>query len=406
MKKIFFLFFVSIGLFTACVPNPEEDPDTVAPIGDLQVDFDGAHFTSTTTAVVLDDTSLSIKGTDATGAFFRIGIPEAPIVGTYTLEDVPGLILQYDLGNGSDPYMAAKDDTGPYASFAEYTNTAQLVITNIDRVNKRISGTFKFTGVRYADVLQTAVNTKVFTSGSFYSLPYTATEVVTPTDVLVKKITETDADGTVYTMEFFYTGNKLNYSIDENGIRTNFTYDGDLLMKEERIEGTTVIERTTYEYDTSSKLKTYVDVNLVDDTGTKITYVHNAGTILYQEYSGDSTTQDELGSSGTLTSTTHIENYTDPFTMEMQVFTGTFTFDTKNNYFKNVVGYDKVYFADSDMALNSNNNMLTHTDQIDSDPAYPLETLTYTYNTNDYPTEIVHRDGADELDYTEVITYY
>ncbi len=409
MKNILFLFFVSIGLFTSCVENPEEDPDSVAPIGDMQIDFDGDRFVSATTTAVLNATSLSIIGAKADGSYFKIAIPTEPIVGTYTWDEFgpteAGFTLEYHPTSG-DPYVAARDNSGPYASFADYTDTAQLVITDIDRVNKRISGTFKFTGVRFADVAQTAVNTKVFTNGVFVSLPYTATEVVTPTDVLVKKITETDADGTVYTMEYFYTGNKINYSIDENGNRTNFIYDGDLVIREELFEGTTLVEKTTYEYDASSKLRTYVVVNLVDDSGTKITYIHNAGTILYQEYNGDSTTQNELGSSGTLSSTTHIENYTDPFTMEMQVFTGTFTFDTKNNYFKNIVGYDKVYFAESDMALNFSNNMLTHTDQIDSDPAYPIETLTYTYNTNDYPTEIVHRNGANELDYTEVILYY
>ncbi len=101
MKNIFLLLFVSIGLLTSCVENPEEDPDPVAPIGNLQVDFDGDHFTSATTQVVIDDMSMSITGTNTEGAFFKITLPEAPIVGTYTWDEYavgsPGFGLEYHL---------------------------------------------------------------------------------------------------------------------------------------------------------------------------------------------------------------------------------------------------------------------------------------------------------------------
>ena len=407
MKKILCLLLITLGLFGSCVPVPEENPDPIPAPGNLTADFDSQTFVSTSETVVINDVSMSIKAeNEENGSYFKITLPENPIVGTYTWEQ--GFTLKYFDGIGPDAFVAARDDIGTFANFPNYTDTAQLVVLSIDKVNKRISGTFKFTGVRFTDDTHTAVETKVFTNGFFQNLAYTA---VNPNaTILVKKITETDADNTVWATEYFYTDdNKLDYTIDGDGNRTNYIYNSaDLLIEEITYLGTstTVIERSTYAYNASSKLETYVNVDS-DDVGTRITYDHNSDqTISYQEYSGDSSSQDVLGSNGTLSITRHIENYTDPFTMESQVFTGEFTFDSKNNPFKNVIGYDKVYFADADMSLNYANNVLQHTDQIDADPSYILETMTYTYNLGNYPTQIVHRGGTGDIEYTEDIIYY
>jgi hypothetical protein len=413
MKKLLFTFFIALGLLTSCVKPPVEDPDPLPPAGNVTADFDGLAFESTSEQVVIDNSSMSLNASREDGSYFKITLPEAPMIGTYNWSvydpTAPGLYLAYFESPDAVPYVAARDNIGEFASFSSYTDTAEIVVLGIDTSNKRISGTFKFTGVRFTDDTHTAVETKVFTNGTFFNIPYTSAPVVNPSStVLIKKVTETNADNSVYTIEYFYIGSKINYWTDSEGNRNNYTYTGNLVTKEELVVGTTLTERTTYEYNSSSKLITYISVNLVDDTGTRITYVHNSnGTIFYQEYSGNSDAQEEMGSSGLLTSTTHVENYTDPNTLESQVFTGGFTFDTKNNPFKNVIGYDKVYFADSDMPLNYANNVLQHTDQIDASPSYILETMTYTYNpTTNYPTKIVTRNGAGDIQSTEDIIYY
>jgi Family of unknown function (DUF6252) len=405
MKKLVFIFFIGLGLFTSCVKNPEENPDPLAPAGNLTAKFDDQTFESDSTTVVIDAVSMSIKAKQLDGSYFKITLPESPIIGTYSWAE--GFTLQYNKGDGTDSYVAQKDE-GVFASFPNYTDTAVLVIVAIDKTNKRISGTFKFTGVRFTDDTHTAIETKVFTNGEFLNLPYTA---VNPNaTVLVKKITVTDADNTVGTIEYFYTeDNKMDYTIDGDGNRTDYIYNGNLLKEENTYLGTstTLIEKSTYAYNASSKLETYVNIDLVVDEGTKITYTHNSdGTIDYQEYSGDSSSQDVVGSSGTLSITRHIENYTDPFTLESQVYTGEFTYDDKNNPFKNVIGYNKVYFADSGESLNFANNITKYTDQIDANPSYIVETMTYTYDSDNYPTQIVHRHGDGTLDYTEDIIYY
>lgn len=414
MKKLFFIFFLVLGLFSSCVENPVEDPDPLPPAGHVTADFDGATYTSTTEQAVITDVSMSLKGSREDGSYFKITLPERPIIGgtyTWAVYDAgsPGFYLAYFENADAVPYVAARDNIGEFANFPSYTDTAEIVILGIDTTNKRVSGTFKFTGVRFTDDTQTAVETKLFTNGTFFNIPYSTTEVIVPgsSSNLIKKVTETDADGSESTREYFYTGTKLNYMLDSDGTRTNYTYNGNLLVKEEFLVGATLTERVTYEYNSSSKLSTYRTENLADNTGFKITYVHNAnGTISYQEYSINSSGEEMPGSSGTLSATRHVENYTDPFTMESQVFTGEFTFDNKNNPFKNITGYDKMYFADSDMPLNFANNILQHTDQIDAQPSYILETLTYTYNSNNYPITIVHRGGTGDVEYTEEIVYY
>ncbi|MBL0014270.1 MAG: hypothetical protein IPP30_11395 [Flavobacterium sp.] len=414
MKRLLFIFFIAIGLSTSCVKPPVEDPDPVPTPGNVTANFDDQVFSSITSEVVIDDISLSLDAAQEDGSFFRITLPEAPLIGTYTWSvyeaSSPGFYLAYFENPDAVPFVAARDNIGDFANFPNYTDTAELVIYNIDKVNKRISGSFKFTGVRFTDDTQTDVETRVFTNGSFVSLPYTSAPIIDPNaTVLVKKITFTDADNTVGSITYFYSGDKLNYLIDEDGNKTNFIYQGNLLIEEDTYFGTssTLIEKTTYDYNNSSKLITYVNVDLLSDTGSRITYSHNSnGTIDYQEYIGSQDVQDELYSSGTLTSTSRIENSTNPITQEPQIFTGGFTYDNKNNPFKNVIGYDKIYFSDSDMALNYVNNVLERTDQIDSDPPYILETLTYTYNTANYPTKIVHRGQSGEIEYTEDIIYY
>jgi hypothetical protein len=416
MKKLLCLLLITFSLFQSCVPVPEEDPDPVPPAGNVTANFDDQVFSSTSSQVVLNNVSLSIKASQEDGSYFIITLPEAPIIGTYTwsVYDVssPGFRLAYYEYEGAVPYIAERDNIGAFASFPSYIDTAELVIYSIDKTNKRVSGTFRFTGVRFTDDSQTAVETREFSNGQFYSLPYTTVAVVDPvnTTVRVKKITETDFDGTVFTTEYFYIGNKLNYLVDSDGIRTNFTYEGDLIMKEEVKDGTEILEQYFYTYDNNNKLVTYVFLDLVDNIGLKIVYIHNAdGTISYQQYKGDSNSQDELDYDGTISNNRYIENIINPITQEPQVFTSTFTHDDKNNPFKNVIGYSKVYFAESDEALNYSNNWLTRTEQIDSETPTLSETYIYSFdnlNYPNYPTKIIHNNGTGIEEYTEDIEYY
>jgi hypothetical protein len=171
MKKLLFILGISIVFFTSCIPNPTEDPDPPVPpfISHFKADYSDQTFYGTTTQAIVNDDFLSITAMKGTGEFFQITVPN-PEVGTYTWTDFDpsevGFAMIFSQGSGNVPYIAARDDIGPYADFPDYTDTAQITITSIDTINKRVVGSFKFTGVRFADG-GAAVDTKVFTNGSF-----------------------------------------------------------------------------------------------------------------------------------------------------------------------------------------------------------------------------------------------
>jgi Family of unknown function (DUF6252) len=171
MKKLLFILGISIVFFTSCIPNPTEDPDPPVPpfISQFRADYSDQTFVGTTTQAIVNDDYLAITGMKGTGEFFQITMPN-PEVGTYTWSDFDpseaGFAMIFSQGSGNVPYLAARDDIGEFADFPDYTDTAQLTISSIDTINKRVVGTFKFTGVRFADG-GAAVDTKVFTNGSF-----------------------------------------------------------------------------------------------------------------------------------------------------------------------------------------------------------------------------------------------
>lgn len=183
MKKIFYLVTISILFFSSCIPNPTENPDPINPyIGVFKVDFDGQTFIASTTQAIVNDNYISITAIKTNGEIFQITIPEVA-VGTYTWNDFgatsSGFALAYNQVSNGITYIGARDDSGEFAGFDNYTDTAEVVISSIDAINKKISGTFKFTGVRFNDT-GSEVIPKIFTNGSFTSIPFTA-DVPAPT---------------------------------------------------------------------------------------------------------------------------------------------------------------------------------------------------------------------------------
>ncbi len=68
----------------------------------------------------------------------------------------------------------------------------QSPVSKIDAVNKKISGTFQFTGVRFKDFAGTSIETKVFTNGSFTDIPFTDDNLSLDTDVFYAKLDGTE----------------------------------------------------------------------------------------------------------------------------------------------------------------------------------------------------------------------
>ncbi|WP_288984476.1 DUF6252 family protein [uncultured Flavobacterium sp.] len=140
----------------------------------FRANFDGQTWNASTTQAIVNSDYISINGMHSNGSFFQITIPNGA-VGTYNwagATSITSLGLIYSSGSGQVPYLSLSNTDATTQGFTGYTDTAELVITEINTSTHKITGTFKFTGVRYDSTL-TQTETKVFTSGQF-SVPYTS----------------------------------------------------------------------------------------------------------------------------------------------------------------------------------------------------------------------------------------
>jgi hypothetical protein len=167
MKKLLLIFFVSAGLFVSCVEKPEDDSDTFPFQGNVTAQLDDQFFQSATTVVVVKSTSMSLRADSADGSYFEINLPENPTIGAYNIETLggspAGFFLKYNEGIGTPSYVAP---------FAGSSDPAEVVIVNIDRLNRKISGKFRFTGKRSIGS-PAVLEEKEITNGVFSNLSYT-----------------------------------------------------------------------------------------------------------------------------------------------------------------------------------------------------------------------------------------
>ncbi len=200
MKKFRFFVLNLIILITFCLNSCGEieplDPVLINtnPIpgttsGTFKVDFDGKTFTATTVQALVNDEIISITGLKMpSGELVQITLP-APYnkVGTYTWKSVTAgggiMALAYNPAGGTGGFLSIDKSTMNTPEFAAYTDTAKIIISKIDAVNSKISGTFEFTGFRYKDPTggSLTIETKKLTNGSFTDIPFSKDIAVTPT---------------------------------------------------------------------------------------------------------------------------------------------------------------------------------------------------------------------------------
>lgn len=220
-------------------------------------------------------------------------------------------------------------------------------------------------------------------------------DVPTPVgQILLKKMIEKYDNGVTRTITNTYDGNKLVsqiYNNSKEGIY--YTYAGNLITKMEfKLADGSVEQVNSYEYNDKGKLVIFKRIDPIEDLGNKEVYTHNAdGSISVLEYIGDSKTQTK-------------ENATRKITFlngEVAEITSTnspnhkYTYDTKNNPSKNILGMDKIAFVDGE-ADGILHNTLTDTSGAELSASY-----TYTYNTDNYPATSVEtsEDGKITTQY-------
>ncbi|GAA4054200.1 DUF6252 family protein [Flavobacterium chungnamense] len=172
--------------------------------GIFKVDFGGQTWEANDTEAIMYSSAIQIGGLKTSnGQTFAFAL-NGNTVGTY---DSTSNLIAYDANNNSngDVYWAV-NPTNPSVSAGTVT------ITNIDTVNKKISGTFSFTGY-WSDTSVSNVPPISFTNGVFTNIPYTA-GTNTSTDLFYAKVDGTEfVEDQIDVSEVIASGFPDSYSI-------------------------------------------------------------------------------------------------------------------------------------------------------------------------------------------------
>jgi len=215
--------------------------------------------------------------------------------------------------------------------------------------------------------------------------------------VLVKKIVVTDEEGTI-TQTFTYDANKITNVVSSNGDEDKWYYDNnDHIIKIEYYEDGVLQYEDIFEYNANGQVVANYWREVNYDYAEKTAYAYNAnGTISTVETWGDLSEQTHVDGTGIITLTNgNITQYA--FTSSSGPTTiNNFTYDDKNDPFKNAVGHEVMTLIIPEGGVN---NILTSVDEGNNN-----YTLTHTYNSDNYPTKTNYSDpqgntGTEEFFY-------
>lgn len=156
-------------LFTSCSDDSDNLP--VAPAGNIIATVGGTSWEASGVAII-GNNSISVGGQSG-GKTVQVTIFKDDVVGTYEVKGI-GALTTF-----TPEAMVAYETSGSLASASIYFDNIDAVgsvtITEIDEVNKTVSGTFHSKVKSYTD--ETTIE---ITTGSFTKIPYT-TEITTST---------------------------------------------------------------------------------------------------------------------------------------------------------------------------------------------------------------------------------
>jgi hypothetical protein len=227
---------------------------------------------------------------------------------------------------------------------------------------------------------------------------------LTESDVLVTKTIEHFAnDNTTITTNYIYDGKKLIGSNDSDGYYEEYTYVGDLITSVKSYDDTdALVTEETFAYNSSNLLITYVLKDFITDHGRKEQFVHNGSIISYTVTTGTAQVQDFLSETGTIYYSNGEVTHIDTNVVSIgNTYTRSYTYDSKNNPFKNITGYDKLNFINEE-AIGVTRNVLT--DHFLSATEDVTDTSTYTYNSLNFPLTGSDIEGTDAT--TQINTQY
>lgn len=153
--------------FTSCENEPIDGAINLDDFGGgnndpavFKADFSGSTWTGTEAQAVVSTNFISIGATKADGSTFAI-LVNATAPGTYPANQN---LVTYTPATTEFSYWSFNQDNPS-------ENTGSVTITNIDRVNNTVSGTFNFRGY-WSDTTTTAILAVDFTNGVFTNIPF------------------------------------------------------------------------------------------------------------------------------------------------------------------------------------------------------------------------------------------
>lgn len=201
MKKnyVLFLLLFALGIsFTSCTKDFEDglnynngnqeagngNGNNPAVTGVFKATVGGNAFVANSSSAIVTDNFVLIAGIRTSNKdVIQITLPSNK-VGTYTWanseDDGEKFVLSYGLATDENPFISASNEVAEFFGVKNYTDTAIVTITAVDKTKKTISGTFQFTGFR--DIGDDKTETKIITNGSFTNIPYTETVPVEESD--------------------------------------------------------------------------------------------------------------------------------------------------------------------------------------------------------------------------------
>lgn len=210
--------------------------------------------------------------------------------------------------------------------------------------------------------------------------------------ILLKKTVENGPEGEVITTAT-YNGTKISRITTSNGTTIDFTYTGDNITKMLWKSDGIVFQEDLYTYAADGRLDTHVMLDHDMQWGSREVYSYTGQTsATVQNFSGNLASQTLPGETHTITfQNGEVAQITKPSE------TLTYTYDDKNNPFKNVTGYSKITFVDGGASG------IMHNVTAEASTGGGSTTYTYTYNSNNFPATATENWDGDV--YTTTFTY-
>lgn len=211
--------------------------------------------------------------------------------------------------------------------------------------------------------------------------------------VLVTQMTYIEDGDAPVTANYTYDGNKIIKVTYNDGTYEDYTYNSNnKITNIKTYDSGEVVEESNFTYNASGQLSS--EVSLEGSLGYKTEYTYNNdGTISYVDYEGSIESQTLLTASGTITITNG--NITQEIIVDDTPQTWSYTYDNKNNPFKNIASAMELllYNGGSEIGgiVNNVTTLIVDYSELEEDEVY---TTTYTYNAQNYPTQSVEVDSA------------